>query len=732
MSGADIQLLRQVLELQPGERSAFIDRHCADDATRRERLHRLIALDGEGDALLDCDVGQVAACLLGDADGSALVDRVGERLGPWRLVSQIGEGGMGSVWLAERADGAFEQTAAIKTIKPGMDSAAVLRIFQRERELLARLQHAQIAYLIDGGIDAQGRPWLAMRHVQGVALERWLEGAPTLRRRLQLFVSLCRTVAYAHRQLVLHQDIKPGNVLVESDGTPCLLDFGIGRILYGEEGTATRTMQRFISPAYAAPEQISGAVVSTATDVYALGAILFELLTGRRYSSVHTGDEKTTRPSDAMQAGHHTLPFPAAQVRGDLDAIASRALAEDPARRYGSADLLADDIERYLAGWPVTARPDGELYRISKWVQRNRLASTAMLVAVLALAVGLAISLQQTAVAQRETRRAMAVKDYLVTLFDAGRTNAAGVGVLDQRVIDMLDTSADRLKDELSHLPEVRDEIYTTLVEVYDANDRPERSLTLARERVEQAEAAFGAGDPRVAPALALLAGVYVNHDRHGDAIAPLQRAQALLDADGAHQSLTQAQVWQYRGMAMSHAGDVQAGIALLERAAGLLRARYPDSDERIVALFALCDRVPVADDPGYATALVDELRQAARAKHGQRHVYSAQAELMYALLLFDTGRQDAGLAALQQLIPVLQHYQGAWHHDVFVMRFKEVDMLRRMGRIEDALASWEQANAQRLAHAAGAGDLEAAYEDMRIALQGDRTEHQTAPVAAQ
>ena len=713
MSLDEIALLREALELPESERRAFVERRCADDPARRARLLDLVVLDAEGDTLLDGGVDALFAdAFAGDAaPAPPMVDRSGETIGPWRILRHLAEGGMGSVWLAERADGAFAQTVALKTIKPGMDSAAVLRAFERERSLLARLQHPQIAHLIDGGVDASVRPWFAMRYVEGEPLDLWLQQAPPLHRRLELFASLCRVLAYAHRQLVVHQDIKPGNVIVQADGTPCLLDFGIGRILQGDAAGGIQTVQRFASPAYAAPEQIAGGAISTATDVYALGTILFELLTGRRYSAMHRDGDATTRPSHAVGAGDDpaAIALPAAQLRGDLDAIAARALAVDPARRYGGADLLADDVERYLAGWPVTARPDGELYRFSKWVQRNRLAAAALLAALLALGIGLVVSLQQTRVARQEAQRATAMKDYLVSLFDAGRINAAGVGVLDQRVIDLLDASADRLKEELAGLPEVRDEIYTTLVEIYDANYRSERSAALARERLEQAERAFGTDDVRVVPAL-------------------LERAQALLDAANEHDSLTQALIWQYRGVLADREGRVDEAVALLGRAVTLLRERFPGSDERIITLLQLLQALPAAQNPAHAQALIREMREAVREKHGTEHVYDVQVDVMEAQLLSALGRFGESRDILRRAVPRMQHFFGEWHHDVFAMRFQEIGVLLAMDRLDEAEALWREVDAQRQAHAAAAPDLAEGFRTLREQIDGMRAQGGTAP----
>lgn len=740
MSPREIALLREALDLPEAERATFVERRCADDPARCARLLDLIALDAEGDALLDGGVDTLLAdAFAGDEVGTApMADRRGEEIGPWRILRHLAEGGMGSVWLAERVDGEFTQTVALKTVKPGMDSAAVLRAFQREREVLARLQHPQIAHLIDGGVDASVRPWFAMRYMEGEPLDAWLGRAPPLRARLALFASLCRVVAHAHRQLVVHQDIKPGNVIVQADGTPCLLDFGIGRILHGDSRDGTQTVQRFASPAYAAPEQITGGAISTATDVYALGAILFELLTGRRYSAMHRGGDATTRPSHAVDAAGDAaaVALPAAQLRGDLDAIAARALAVDPARRYGGADLLADDIDRYLVGWPVTARPDGELYRLSKWVRRNRLAAAALFAAVLALGIGLVVSLQQTRVAQQESQRASAIKDYMIGLFEAGRVEAGGAEVLDQRVIDLLDARSLRLKDELAHLPEVRDEVYATLVEIYSSFNRRGHvhTLALAQERVEQAELAFGKNDPRVAPALVLLAGVRINYGEMKPVPALLDRAQALLDASGGHRSLTQAQTWQWRGAYIDKQDEERSAEAAtwLEKAIALLDARFPGADERIIARIQLAEALDGRSDPERAIALIEEIRRTAVELHGPENTYVLQADLLEPRLLLALDRPEESLIATRRLMPQLERLRGPGHFDGFVLRYRELEALLGLGRIDEADAVWQASDAQRREFLPDVAVLAEAFQKVRQQIDAARAQGSAAPDASQ
>lgn len=741
MSLSRIGILRQALELEPSARAAFVDRASAGNPAVRDELHRLLALDATPHTLLDADVDHIAVALLSPTastgDGAATADPLHPDMmvGPWRMVRRLGAGGMGSVWLATRADGAFVQHVALKMIHPGMDSESVLAAFNQERDLLARLEHPGIAHLIDGGVDPAGRSWYAMRHVEGVTLDQWLLRNPSLKARLTLFVSLCRTVAHAHRQLVVHRDIKPGNVIVQPDGTPCLLDFGIAKILQREASDTAATIERFASPGYAAPEQLNGGQISTATDVYGLGAILFELLTDTRYSSLHRGGDIPTRASQVHRAATPStaVAVPAAQLKGDLDAIAIRALAPDPARRYGSADALADDVQRHLDGQPVTARPDGVAYRLSRWIQRNRLASAGLLLAVVALLAGTGISLWQAQRATEEAHRANTVKDYLISLFDAGRTNSAGAGMLEQRVIDMLDASAMRLKQDIRDQPALRDEIYTVLVEIYDANHQGERSMALAKERVAMAEHAFGRDDARVAPALLMLVGVYLNHEQQEDEVpALLARAGNLLDAAGDDHSMSRALWLHYSGaLAFENAVERDAlpadALDFFRRATGLMRTRYPDSDELLVSLLKMAEVASWGHEQSLAQAALDEARERTWQRHGTSHFYLTQANLIQASLWIDHQRPEDAVALIRQTYRDLLHFSGEHHNDVLALRFHELRALLKLGRIDEAETVWRDVEAWRLRHHPNTAYMKDAVEDLRIRIDKARADS-TAP----
>jgi hypothetical protein len=360
--------------------------------------------------------------------------RSGQRLGDWEIVRPIGAGGMGEVFEARRADGQFEGRAAIKLLKRGMDSAAVLQRFAQERQALARLSHPHIARLLDAGASADGLPYFVLEFVDGRPIDQAMPGLP-LAQRLQLFLQLADAVAHAHRNLLVHRDLKPGNVLVDGDGQVKLLDFGIAKALDPLEhadGHTTVVGQRPYTPNYASPEQVRGEPVSTATDIYSLGVLLYQMLTGTRPTGRKATtpaeaarsvlEDEPTRPSRLSpdEATDPQWPQTRRRLEGDLDNILLKALDKDPARRYASVDALRADVQAYLAGYPVSARAAGRAYLLAKFVRRNRIAVAASAAAVLALVGGLAVSTWQADQARQardEARAQLAgVKDIATEL----------------------------------------------------------------------------------------------------------------------------------------------------------------------------------------------------------------------------------------------------------------------------------------------------------------------------
>jgi tetratricopeptide (TPR) repeat protein len=391
------------------ERTVFLSQMCADDTALRREVESLLAQSpGSIDRVVNSG---------GVLQTPAKSSNEGRRVGPYRLVRELGHGGMGAVWLAERADERFEQQVAIKLLKRGTDTDEVLRRFRAERQILARLEHPGIARLFDGGETDDGLPFFVMEYVAGgesltdFARQRGL----TINARIELFRKVCAAIQFAHQHLIVHRDLKPGNILVTPEGDPKLLDFGIARLLEPGDGGDTQSSEitvadnRRLTPAYASPEQVLGVPVTTASDIYSLGAILYELLTEQlplqfgteRPSPIQLlqviGEQAPRRPSLAARSSDIRR-----QLRGDLDNIVLRAMAQEPARRYANVSGLADDLQRHLTGRPVRARPHTARYRAAKFIGRNKVAVTAGALFAIALAGGVASTVWE---ARRATRR---------------------------------------------------------------------------------------------------------------------------------------------------------------------------------------------------------------------------------------------------------------------------------------------------------------------------------------
>jgi non-specific serine/threonine protein kinase/serine/threonine-protein kinase len=395
-------VLAGILETDPGERSATLDRLCGEDAELRREVEALLEFERQADAALNTALAPGAA-LRADAPPPAAI-------GQYRVLRELGRGGMGVVYLGERADGQYRKQVAIKLITSGRHDAAVERRFRRERQILAQLEHNGIARLLDGGATEEGQPYFAMEYVEGLPLVEYCDrNRLGVAARLRLFLEVCDAVSHAHQQLIVHRDLKPGNILVTAERVPKLLDFGLGRVLDAEAGDEELTMTGFplMTPAYASPEQVRGEPYTVSSDVYSLGVILYELLAGRRPYRVPTGSYlelarviSEQEPAPLSQAAGDGPVEEAAkrastpghlrrQLAGDLERIAAKALAKDQRMRYGDVRALAGDLRRHLEGRPVLARPATLRYRAAKLLRRHRVAVPAVALAVL-LIVGFA------------------------------------------------------------------------------------------------------------------------------------------------------------------------------------------------------------------------------------------------------------------------------------------------------------------------------------------------------
>lgn len=385
-------LFHEAIGLPREEQEAWLRERCGHDETLLGDLRRMLLADASGAGTIEGVVGATARGWLSEA--------APERVGAWRIVAPLASGGMGEVYLASRDDDAYQQLAAVKLLRSG---GGLLERFRQERQILAELVHPNIARLLDGGATSDGRPYLVLEYVDGVPITQHARGLG-LRERCELVITVCGAVAYAHRNLIVHRDIKPSNILVDRAGNPKLLDFGIAKIV-GEEHSLTLTQNAVFTPDYASPEQLTGAPVTTTTDVYALGAVLYQLVSG--VPAVRPGLPFAELIKEVCERDRRAPSLAGAEpVPSDLDRIVLKAMDRDPAQRYGSADQLADDLRRFLQGRPVAARGKSLTYSIGKFARRHWISVAAGTIFISGLAVSTVLAVRQARIAESARREA--------------------------------------------------------------------------------------------------------------------------------------------------------------------------------------------------------------------------------------------------------------------------------------------------------------------------------------
>lgn len=492
-------LLDEVLDLPLAERAQWLERQSTMQPEQRAALDQLLRL-GEVAPRLIADVAQVDLPIdtASAPDTACGADPApGQLIGPYRLIAPLGQGGMGSVWLAERADAQPRRKVALKLPHLGWAVDLAPRL-KRERDILASLEHPNIARLYDAGTDALGRPYLALEYVNGEPIDEYCRAhSLDITARLQLVLAVAAAVAYAHTQLVVHRDLKPANILVTRNGEVRLLDFGIAKLLLSDEDRddLTRLGGHAITVDYASPEQIRGEPIGTPSDVYSLGVVTYELLTGTRpYRLGKTAAatlEQAITAVDVPSASRAAPEERRRQLRGDLDAILAKALCKEPAQRYGTVAAFADDIQRFLSSLPISVRrSDGLLYRFRKYVARNMLQFVAVTLVLLAIIAGAGAAMWQAHLARIEADRADQVKDFALSIFDEADIDSGNGGAA-TTAADLLLGASKRVDKELKTRPDVAVELMTSIAYALEGQGKTDEAIGLLEKTIATAERAL-------------------------------------------------------------------------------------------------------------------------------------------------------------------------------------------------------------------------------------------------
>ena len=680
------RLLDEALVLPAADREAWLARLPPAEQAHASRLRKMLAQHSQDTQTgSGSGSGSGSASASGSAGGAGLqqlprlratepVALAGERVGPYRLLREIGRGGMGSVWLAERADGAFQRQVALKLPRLSQ-SAGLAERMARESDIGALLEHPHIARLYDAGLDERGRPFIAMEYVDGQALDIYCaQQALDTRARLRLFVQVVRAVAHAHGRLVIHRDIKPSNVIVSAQGQACLLDFGIAKMLDAGPADAGLTQEygRALTPAYASPEQVSGGPLGVAADIYSLGAMLFELLTGTlphrpQRSSAAALEEAILHVEPGPASARAATRAQARALRGEVDAIVAQCLRREAESRYGTAAALADDIERHLAGQPVSAQPDSAWYRLRKLLQRQRLVFASGGAVVLALAGGGAVAMVQAQRAQAQSERARTVQAFVVDLFRANTGGgAAGAGLRQLPAEMLLERGARLIDTRFAGQPRLQADLHGVVAGVLLDMGAPSRALAHAQRHVQALQEADAPQGEQLRGSVMLVELQY----RTGQFAQAEAGARAVLQRDqgGDPDTAIEAQRW----------------LALAQFSQG----RMAQGDAALAAAEALLDKGPAT--PSGARA---EVRWA----RAQRFAFS--------------NRFDAALPLYREAIDISAQAEGAQSPRVVRMQLRHADMLLSYGRAQAAREQLDAAS-RSLRAQGGVAEIRAAVEE--------------------
>lgn len=695
-----------VRSLQGTARDRELSARCAEDERLRADVETL--LDADPDA--ECFVIQLAARAgIATPEAEEVLHAPGRRIGAYRLLRLLGRGGMGVVYLAERADELYSKQVAIKLLPIGLETAEARERFERERAILAQLDHPGIARLLDGGVTPEGTPYYVMEYVPGEPLDRYCERhGLDIEARLQLFRQVCEAVHYAHRNLVIHRDIKPSNILVTQDSGARLLDFGVAKLLEPRDAdvaTATLPDRRYVSPTYAAPELLGGGRVTTACDVYGLGMVLYELLAG----ATPFGDEKRT-PMEWVETVRDLRAQPPSQacvlgaawcarLRGDLDTITLKALSSEPDRRYESVQALLDDIERHRTGRTVEARPDSLGYRFGKFWQRHRVAVTLVVMLAVSILAGLVVSVWQAhqaalardrarleAVrAQEEADRASRVARFLGELFMAANPESEGGASLS--ALELLDSGVEMIEEKFPDDPLIRAELQHKVGAIYVDYRMPEKAEALLTKALETRRASLGPGHADtvdVLNTLGVLAYQTGDYELAGEYLEEARRFLETNDGD----ALRLASTLNVLGLLHKRQGRYDEAIADYELAAKIYQVESDGDDAALGRVFNNLGTV-YHDMSRHEEAIPNFERALAiyETSVGPDHYLTAGALGNLAMARRLSGDLEGVEEQLRRVVRIMESDWGHDHPSVAINQSELARALTDLGKVEEAEA---------------------------------------------
>lgn len=734
--------LEQALDLPPPQRSLWLRQLESQSPAIAADVLRLLAAEtaDEFDSFLNVPATP-------GSSGDAPFPQRGEAIGNYRVVEEIGRGGMAVVYLAERADGLFQQRVALKVLRFGAVASLGRRHFAQERQILASLNHPGIARLIDGGVTHTGVPYLTMEYVRGVTLDRHCDSQRlSLEQRLRLFVQVAEAVHYAHRHLIVHRDLKPSNIVVDAEGAVKLLDFGIAKLLSAEAlphgAPATRDVGALMTPEYASPEQARGEPVTTATDVYQLGLLLYELLTGR---APHDLDGRSpvealqivcevepAPPSAALDAvAPETLATSAAErattpgqlsrtLRGDLDAIVLMALRKEPERRYSSVAALRDDILRHLRGQPVSAYKGIWLYRTGKFVRRHAMSvaissiSACALVAIVfwyttQLAHERDNAAMEAARARQEAAFARQISAFLTSVF---RGSSSRIAQSDTTARELLERGAERIETELAGQPALQGRLLTVIGDTYAQYDLNDKGQPLLERALLQNTRLFGANSNEVADSKQGLARIARNRGELTKAQQLLQEVLAIRERTLGPRHLTSADARQELAYVYYRLGEAGQAVQSAERAIEIYTESLPENDERLLS--AMNTHALALSNAGeYARALAEFEALVPRMEStlGPTNPRLASALSNLANMKMELDEFEGVESLMLRATAIDERLYGSHHNNVTIDRLNLASLYYELGRFRDAIPVLQQVIGDQQRNAGPRHEFEAAAQ---------------------